>query len=436
MAWIYLAGSVASLLRWLPGFDQSPIVKTNATAMPYCCLEWPMAVCQRRLYGMTCEHSEEHKLPESKSSMVDFPARISALQEMESAWKASEADYFLRSQDSLAKYDQASCSWKMCLPFGPVGPMLSPEDWPASGMIVDGECYPLSMWERRTSGKDGGYWPTATDSKSSRNATVKDRKAEGHAGTTLTDFVTLWPTPRASDGEKGGPNQRGSKGDLALPAAVKWATPASRDWKDSGQEPSARNRKSPSLPTQIAMEQERLWTTPCADDTGHRKAKYAQGGTAMSTQTGGQLNPMWVEGLMGYPFGWTEVEDWTMPKRKKPEPTKFCATCGIALERKRFGGRLEDLGAFKRRRFCSLSCANSRVEVGYHGNSWRARQHLKDSCERCGATAKLHAHHKDEDRSNNISENIQTLCGSCHNWWHHEAKRIGIIPCGNAPCLA
>jgi DNA (cytosine-5)-methyltransferase 1 len=31
---------------------------------------------------------------------------------------------------------------------------------------------------------------------------------------------TLLPTPRASDGEKGGPNQRGSKGDLTLSSAV------------------------------------------------------------------------------------------------------------------------------------------------------------------------------------------------------------------------
>ena len=31
-----------------------------------------------------------------------------------------------------------------------------------------------------------------------------------------------WPTPRATDGAHGGPNQRGSKGDLALPSAVQW----------------------------------------------------------------------------------------------------------------------------------------------------------------------------------------------------------------------
>ncbi|WP_228773929.1 hypothetical protein [Streptomyces sp. VN1] len=43
--------------------------------------------------------------------------------------------------------------------------------------------------------------------------------SEGY-GPTLLDAVRLLPTPRASDGEKGGPNQRGSKGDLTLSSAA------------------------------------------------------------------------------------------------------------------------------------------------------------------------------------------------------------------------
>jgi hypothetical protein len=47
------------------------------------------------------------------------------------------------------------------------------------------------------------------------------RRAGGH-GPTLADQVehSLLPTPRATDGTKGGPNQRGSSGDLMLPSAV------------------------------------------------------------------------------------------------------------------------------------------------------------------------------------------------------------------------
>ena len=42
----------------------------------------------------------------------------------------------------------------------------------------------------------------------------------GEGGLDLRTAVSLLPTPRASDGAHGGPNQRGSKGDLMLSAAV------------------------------------------------------------------------------------------------------------------------------------------------------------------------------------------------------------------------
>jgi hypothetical protein len=42
--------------------------------------------------------------------------------------------------------------------------------------------------------------------------------------------TALFPTPRATDGTKGGPNQRGSSGDLMLPSAVQLLpTPAVND---------------------------------------------------------------------------------------------------------------------------------------------------------------------------------------------------------------
>lgn len=39
-------------------------------------------------------------------------------------------------------------------------------------------------------------------------------------GKDLRTVISLLPTPRATDGTKGGPNQRGSKGDYMLPSAV------------------------------------------------------------------------------------------------------------------------------------------------------------------------------------------------------------------------
>jgi DNA (cytosine-5)-methyltransferase 1 len=36
----------------------------------------------------------------------------------------------------------------------------------------------------------------------------------------MPSVAAMLPTPRAPDGTKGGPNQRGSSGDLMLPSAV------------------------------------------------------------------------------------------------------------------------------------------------------------------------------------------------------------------------
>ena len=58
-----------------------------------------------------------------------------------------------------------------------------------------------------------------------------------------------------------------------------------------------------------AKKREERFITPTADDTGHRKNKYSQGGQALSHQLGGTLNPQWVEWLMGFPIGWTDCED-------------------------------------------------------------------------------------------------------------------------------
>jgi hypothetical protein len=42
----------------------------------------------------------------------------------------------------------------------------------------------------------------------------------GHGKSLAIEAQRLLPTPRATDGTKGGPNQRGSSGDLMLPSAV------------------------------------------------------------------------------------------------------------------------------------------------------------------------------------------------------------------------
>ncbi|MER7701620.1 hypothetical protein ABTX81_01790 [Kitasatospora sp. NPDC097605] len=74
------------------------------------------------------------------------------------------------------------------------------------------------------------------------------RKAGGH-GPNLSDLVEhLLPTPRASDGTKGGPNQRGSRGDLTLPSAAARLRPAPE--AGSTRHPPGHGRNNAGPPTQ------------------------------------------------------------------------------------------------------------------------------------------------------------------------------------------
>ena len=101
---------------------------------------------------------------------------------------------------------------------------------------------------------------------------------------------------------------------------------------------------------------------------------------------------------------------------------KPCECCGNQIARKRFGSRLEDASAFRKRRFCSLSCANTRGNWGFSATARRRAAHkmVKTFCERCGNLHhRLHVHHRDQSIQNNSPENLETLCPSCHKIAHN-----------------
>jgi hypothetical protein len=368
MAWIYLAESVGLATLSENGSGQSPIVNLTGMLRASYCQECDQVTLVKLQYGTMCELSKDQCSQRSISFMAGSHAPISALQEMVQAWKESKADYFSRSCAWPKKSSPRSYSLKTCPQSERADLTALGNNWPSSGMICDGELFPLTMWERRTKEIGGFCLPTVSASSY-------------------------------------GSNKGGAAGRVG--------------------------KERPSLET---MARKNLWPTPMATDYKNRGERKAHQQIQLQTLVGGQLNPTWVELLMGYPEGWAELNLINMKlKKQKQEPEKYCLTCSNPMSRHRYGKRLEDLTVFRRRKFCSLSCANTRQEVGYHGNSWRARQHLKDCCERCKSIENLHAHHSDENRQNNSSENIQTLCGSCHSWWHHEVKRLGIPISGKCP---
>lgn len=106
---------------------------------------------------------------------------------------------------------------------------------------------------------------------------ASSRRAAGRR--MLDDAVALLPTPRASDATKGGPNQRGSRGDLGLPAAAQperwgdWATAVARHARIIGRpapEPTITGRRggcrlNPALTEWMQALPEGHITGPVAD---------------------------------------------------------------------------------------------------------------------------------------------------------------------------
>ena len=122
----------------------------------------------------------------------------------------------------------------------------------------------------------------------------------------------------------------------------------------------------------------------------------------------------------------------------KPTPEKRCLICGKRFQRKRFvGGTLEDYTAYMKRRFCSLSCANSRTKGGLSRKAFhaQARKLKATNCAACGSSERLQVHHINENWTDNRPENLQTLCIFCHQFWHAMHRRRGALSSTAMPLM-
>ena len=130
--------------------------------------------------------------------------------------------------------------------------------------------------------------------------------------------VKLWPTPSAGmhkqDVNDAGQYAEGILADghqIMLPAAVKlWPTPRSTDGAHGGRVTPRKSREGGNLIEAVSA---RNFPTPSANDwkgssqEGQRRGQLTD--PAMGAiPAGGQLNPDWVELLMGWPLGWTRLD--------------------------------------------------------------------------------------------------------------------------------
>jgi len=169
--------------------------------------------------------------------------------------------------------------------------------WKAQATPAGATLYRLSPQMPRTDETDAGLWPTAVAYDATPGGPNNHYKGLGHQakhGGKLTDEVRLWPTPDASD-----------RGPRSADLMVNQSTVQRRD---SGQ------KRGIDLQTAAT-----LWPTPTANEdaagTPNGKMQRQLGnhpdirGNTPEEWKRGSLNPNWVEWLMGYPVGYTDLNN-------------------------------------------------------------------------------------------------------------------------------
>ena len=162
-------------------------------------------------------------------------------------------------------------------------PPASWENWPTSGGMRNGRLFQRPTLEPATGGRGGfaghGAWttPVATEHQKDRmtDEAMARELVRPSAGMALCKDVRFWASPKASDGQHGGPNMRGSKGELPLPSqAAKWATPQARDHKNPDKPESGNyQRKLEQGYTIDLNSQAAKWATPDCNTNTYSNGK-------------------------------------------------------------------------------------------------------------------------------------------------------------------
>lgn len=190
---------------------------------------------------------------------------------------ASAQDFGANTPESFASYDPATCSWKTSQHSFLEELTRFSETWPRSGTMRNGSVYQRRPLVRLTDVTGSLLWPTPVahdDGKTPEAHMAMKERMPGGPRQTITSlnvmvkaieqgkYPHLWPTPTVPNGG------RSPKGGMSL----------------TGMTPDGKKRQV---------------------DLAHF--------VRQSDGVSGQLNPTWVEWLMGFPLGWTDLKDSETP---------------------------------------------------------------------------------------------------------------------------
>lgn len=230
-----------------------------------------------------------------------------------------------------AFFDPDTQSWRMSgdISLWEEQPLL--EKLPPSGMTRNGVLFQQPRWEPITAETESLSWPTPRANVAMASTITPEIANNPKRQPNLETVVgrRMWPTPTTMDAlpprsqEAVERHQANNRPGRTTPPTLKdavahptmWPTPKTTDHKTNAS-PSEVNRHSPSLGAMAQMYPTPRHGSMCGGSGSAEmiEAKFSAGEIsaeerqAMRSGNGGKLNPRWVEWLMGFPLGWTDLE--------------------------------------------------------------------------------------------------------------------------------
>ena len=295
MSWLYSQALVEEYLgeNFLDG-EQSALSSGNPTQQAFCAPDKMTDFSRLSRFGMTYKPLTESR-GEELLTLFRAGFHVKTSQQPEKAQGLTEQDQEcgVTWRGWLAKYDQDSSLWRtaQCSLLEDLNESL--ETLPRSGMTRSGLLWALPMLEQTT--KEIGFgllqqkWPTPAARDGNPTNTL-ETLMDGRFVDQLANRVkmvenNLWTTPCSRDwkGKTISKNHPDGFNKSLANDVIKFPTPQASDCRDRG------NMSNPSIQ--------------------RRAEKCKQLNLSMVAHpTSGQLNPTWVEWLMGWPLGWTDLK--------------------------------------------------------------------------------------------------------------------------------
>jgi DNA (cytosine-5)-methyltransferase 1 len=335
MSWLYSQALVAAYSAGTcSDGEQSALLSGNPIPQAYCAPDRMTAFSRLSRFGMTFKPLTDALGEELLTSyLAGFLAKTSVQQDAEPGLMERNPACGNTWRESLGRYDRDTHTLKtaQCSLFE--DSTLSSPTLPRWGLMRSGELFrqqtlvpPIAETESGLLPARSYLIPTPTASPDAPNHGSNSHGPHNLLEVAQTGWKPgmMWPTPTSTLGTNGGqvtPSKGREGGTLieALSARTLWPTPCANETGENPEKLIERMKKYGRTGSAVHMKlstKVQMWPTPTAHNAKETNAPSESNlhTPTLAAQAGGALNPTWVEWLMGWPLGWTDLKPLEMDK--------------------------------------------------------------------------------------------------------------------------